>query len=62
MFGERGGSVDTVIVDGRVVLRAGRSTRVDEAAILAATHDILGRVRARNVAVAAIARAVAATE
>jgi 5-methylthioadenosine/S-adenosylhomocysteine deaminase len=62
VFGERGGSVDTVIVDGRVVLREGRSTLVDEAAILAASRDILAHVRGRNGAVAAIARAVAATE
>lgn len=62
VFGERGASVDTVIVDGRVVIRGGRSALVDETAILVATRDILGRVRARNGAIAAIARAVAATE
>jgi 5-methylthioadenosine/S-adenosylhomocysteine deaminase len=62
VFGERGASVDTVIVDGRVVIRGGRSTLVDETAIMIATRDILGRVRARNGTIAAIARAVAATE
>jgi 5-methylthioadenosine/S-adenosylhomocysteine deaminase len=62
VFGERGGSVDTVIVDGRVVLRGGRSTLADETAILAATRNILGKAQARNGAIAAIARAVAATE
>jgi hypothetical protein len=45
-----------------VVLRGGRSTLADETAILAATRNILGKAQARNGAIAAIARAVAATE
>ncbi len=62
VFGERGGSVDTVIVDGRVVLKGGVSPLVDEAAVMNATRDMLGRVQARNGPIAAVARAVAATE
>jgi cytosine/adenosine deaminase-related metal-dependent hydrolase len=62
VFGERGGSVDVAIVAGRVVLRGGRSTLIDEDALLAETDGILARVRERNDGVAAIARAVAATE
>ena len=62
VFGERGSSVDTVVVAGRVVLKGGRSTLVDEEALLHQTRDILQKVRTRNDGVAAIARAVAATE
>lgn len=62
VFGERGGSVDMVIVDGRIVVRGSRSTLVDEDAVLAEAATILTRVRARNQGVAAIAAAVAAAE
>ncbi|MFO1151938.1 MAG: amidohydrolase family protein [Alsobacter sp.] len=62
VFSERGGSVDTVMVAGRIVLRGGRSTLVDEDALLAETRDILASVRQRNEGVAAIARAVGAIE
>lgn len=62
VFGERGGSVDTVIVDGRVVLAEGRPLFIDEAAVLKAARDILARVRSRNAGVRAIAEAVAALE
>jgi hypothetical protein len=36
---ETGSSVDTVLVNGEVVLRHGRCTRVDEEAILAAADE-----------------------
>jgi len=62
VFGERGGSVDTVIVDGRVVLAEGKPLFIDERAILAAARGILSRVRSRNGGVRAIAEAVAALE
>jgi 5-methylthioadenosine/S-adenosylhomocysteine deaminase len=62
VFGERGGSVDTVVVAGRVVLKNGRSTLVDEDALLFETRDMLGQIRSRNSGVAAIAHAVAASE
>jgi cytosine/adenosine deaminase-related metal-dependent hydrolase len=62
VFGERGGSVDTVIVDGRVVVEGGRATLIDEAVILAAARDVLPGVRRRNAGVRTIAEAVAALE
>ena len=34
VFGERGGSVDTVIVDGKVVVENGRALTIDEKAVL----------------------------
>jgi cytosine/adenosine deaminase-related metal-dependent hydrolase len=40
---ELGDSVDTVLVGGEVVLRERRSTRVDEAAIRADAHELMGR-------------------
>ncbi|MSP82301.1 MAG: hypothetical protein EXQ94_05045 [Alphaproteobacteria bacterium] len=43
----RGGSVDTVIVDGRVVMRGGHSTRLDELAVLAAARASVQRRMAR---------------
>lgn len=39
----RAGSVDTVIVDGRIVLRRGRSTRVDEAEAYATVRGTVER-------------------
>ena len=43
----RGGTVETVIVDGAVVLRHGRSTRVDEQRVLAETKASVERRLAR---------------
>lgn len=60
VFGERGGAVRTVIVDGRLVLRDGRAVSIDEAAVIAAARDMLRHARARNEDVRAIAEAVAA--
>lgn len=60
VFGERGGAVDTVIVDGRVVLRNRRAVGIDEAAVIAAAKDVLRHARARNADVRAIAEAIAA--
>ncbi len=62
VFGERGGSVVTVIVDGKVVLEDGRPLTIDETAIVAAARTILPRVRARNGGIRTIADAVAALE
>ena len=62
VFGERGGSVRTVIVDGRILLDEGRVTMVDEAAVVAEARAVLGRVRARNDAVRAVADEVARLE
>ncbi|MBS0561665.1 MAG: amidohydrolase family protein [Proteobacteria bacterium] len=62
VFGERGGSVRTVIVDGRVVVRDGRVLTVDARAIVAEARGILKSVRRRNADVQAVADAVAALE
>jgi cytosine/adenosine deaminase-related metal-dependent hydrolase len=40
---ETGDSVETVVVGGEIVLRERGSTRVDEAAIRAAAHELMGR-------------------
>ena len=60
VFGERGGGVKTVIVDGQVVLRDGRAVFIDEAATIAAAKDVLRHAQARNGDVRAIADAIAA--
>ena len=62
VFGERGGSVRTVIVDGRVVIDDGVATTIDESAIIAEARGILGRVQARNTGVKTVAREIAALE
>lgn len=62
IFGERGASVRTVIVDGRVLVEDGRATTIDETAIIAGAKDILKSVRNRNGGVRAIADAVAALQ
>lgn len=48
VYGERGAGIDTVLVDGEVVVRGGRLTRVDEVALLReaqAAHAELGAVQ-----------------
>jgi len=62
VFGERGGSVDTVIVDGAVVVENGRHTTIDEKAVLNAARAILPGIRRRNAGVHTIAAAIAALE
>ena len=62
MFGERGGSVRTVIVDGHIVVDEGRVTTIDENAVMAEARHVLGRVRRRNQAIQAIAGEVARLE
>ncbi len=62
IFGERGGSVRTVIVDGRVLVEDGKPLTIDQTAVVAAAKDILRSVRKRNGQVRAIAEAIAALE
>jgi 5-methylthioadenosine/S-adenosylhomocysteine deaminase len=62
IFGERGGSVRTVIVDGRILVDEGKARTIDESAIIAGAKDILKSVQKRNTGVRAIAAAVAALE
>jgi cytosine/adenosine deaminase-related metal-dependent hydrolase len=46
VYSDTGGSVDTVIVAGEVVLQNGVSTKLDEVALRAELADIMGRFRA----------------
>lgn len=57
VFGERGGGVRTVIIDGRVVLEEGRITGFDEAEVIREAKGLLARSRARNAGIAKIADA-----
>lgn len=56
VYAETGADVDTVIVGGRVVLRAGRATLVDEARLRARGQEAAERLRARNAEAWALAR------
>jgi 5-methylthioadenosine/S-adenosylhomocysteine deaminase len=62
IFGERGGSVRVVIVDGRILIEDGKALTIDQPAIVAAAKDILKHVRQRNVGVRAVADAIAMLE
>ena len=42
-----GPSADTVVVNGRIVLRGGRSTLVDEAAVFAEARASVARIQQR---------------
>jgi guanine deaminase len=43
VYAERGQSIDTVLVDGKVVVRGGRVVTVDETAILSAAREVHAR-------------------
>lgn len=62
IFGERGGSVRTVIVDGQILVEEGKALTIDEPAIVAGARGILKSVQQRNAGVRAVADAVAALE
>jgi len=57
---EDGRTVDTVLIDGRVVVAQGTVTTIDAAALLAEARPMLAAIRARNAAVDQVARRVAA--
>lgn len=48
VFAETGGAVHTVIVDGRVLVDAGRLTTVDVKALAKEARGVLGAIRGRN--------------
>jgi hypothetical protein len=48
VYVETGASVETVLVDGRVVVDQGRVTTVDEARLRAEAQDAADRIRATN--------------
>lgn len=48
VYAETGADVDTVLVDGRVIVRAGRVLTIDEARLHARAQDAADRARARN--------------
>jgi 5-methylthioadenosine/S-adenosylhomocysteine deaminase len=55
LLASRGKSVDTVLVDGQVVVRAGHSTRVDEHEAYRAARESAGRL-ARQIGIAPVGR------
>lgn len=59
VYVETGASVDTVVVGGRVVLRAGRVLGVDEARLRERAQAAADRLRAQNVAEFALAAEIA---
>lgn len=59
VYAETGAGVDTVLVDGRVVVEGGRVTTVDEARIYARAQEAADRQRARGAAAWALAERLA---
>jgi hypothetical protein len=57
---EDGRAVDTVLIDGRVVVEQGTVTTIDAAALIAEARPMLAAIRARNAAFDQVARRVAA--
>lgn len=59
VYRETGADVDTVLVDGRVVMRSGRVLAVDEERLRARAQEAAERVRAANAEAWALAEALA---
>jgi guanine deaminase len=59
VYAETGASVDTVLVDGRLVLEGGRVTTVDEARIYARAQEAADRQRERGAAAWEVAERLA---
>jgi cytosine/adenosine deaminase-related metal-dependent hydrolase len=57
---EDGNSVDTVLVDGRVVVEQGKVMTFDAAALIAEARPMLAAIRARNDTLSQVAQQVAA--
>jgi 5-methylthioadenosine/S-adenosylhomocysteine deaminase len=60
VFSETGSAVDTVIVDGKLLLSGGRPTRFDPAALAAEVREMVQRSRHRNADLFTIAQAIEA--
>ncbi|HYE89989.1 MAG TPA: amidohydrolase, partial [Terriglobales bacterium] len=58
VFSEAGGAVDSVMIDGRLVLDRGRIVTVDEAKVRASAEAAAARLREANAGAAAAARAL----
>src|ERR671922_302960 len=58
VFSEAGAAVDTVMIDGRVVLDRGRLVTVDETKVRAAAEAAAARLREANAGAFAAARAL----
>ncbi|RAH97446.1 hypothetical protein DLJ53_30100 [Acuticoccus sediminis] len=58
-FAETGGSVDTVVVGGEVVMEAGRVLVFDEASVLAEARAMAKRLRSRNADLFRVAELIA---
>ena len=58
VFSEAGAAVDTVMIDGRVVLDRGRLVTVDEEKVRRAAEAAAARLREANAGLAAAARAL----
>lgn len=56
VHGENGSSVDTVLVDGRVVVEGGRVTAFDAAEVMREARGMLTAIRARNAPLVALVR------
>jgi 5-methylthioadenosine/S-adenosylhomocysteine deaminase len=59
VYAETGSDVDTVLVDGRIVVRGGAVLTIDEARLRAQAQDAAERIRARNAEMWALASAIA---
>jgi hypothetical protein len=59
VYVETGAAVDTVLVDGRVVVRGGRVLTVDEDRLRARAQEAADRIRAKNAAAWTLAAEVA---
>ncbi len=60
VFAETGSSVDTVIIDGTVVVEGGKITAFDEKAVIAEAKPMLRAIRSRNRDLYAFARKMSA--
>ncbi|MDC7786316.1 amidohydrolase [Rhodoplanes sp. TEM] len=60
VFGASGATVDTVVVDGRVLVEGGRIRAFDPEPVLREVRDLVKHLRARNVALHGLAAEIAA--